>query len=109
MTMQIDAANQRRIDIILSGQEALIGAVTPNLRVVQVTWNENTIFLYFIYDGAFAKEDEEESDRTAAKMQQDFSDNLVQANCLRVDYPEDFPTHPGENCTWLYARKEKCL
>lgn len=105
--MEIDAENQRRLDFILSGQEALIGVVTPNLRVVQMTWDEKNITLYFVYDGAFTKEDEEESKRVAEKMAQDFPEYRVSATCQRVDFPQEFPVLTEKNRTWLYARRER--
>jgi hypothetical protein len=105
--MGIDEQNQRENDIILSGQEALIGVVPPNLRVVEMTWDEKNIHLYFIYDGAFTKEEEDDSKQVAEKMAEDFPESKVSASCERVDFPGEFPVRVEKNRIWLYARRER--
>ena len=106
MAREITPENQKRIDIILSGQEALVGTISPNLRVVEAAWDDNKIGLTFIYDGPFSKEDEEESKNVAAKMGRDFRTIHIEATCLTIDYPNPLPKQEGQNYTWLFARKE---
>ncbi len=106
MAREITPENQKRIDIILSGQEALVGTISPNLRVVEAAWDDNKIVLTFIYDGPFSKEDEEESKKVAAKMGRDFRTIHIEATCLTIDYPNPLPKQEGQNYTWLFARKE---
>lgn len=98
--------NERRVEIILSGQKALVGSVGPNLRNVQVGWTENQIHLYFIYNGAVLKEDIEEAKKVAAKIQQDFPADLVDVTCQQVDYPQSFPIPQYKHYTWLYVLRE---
>lgn len=106
MSREIDALNRKRINIILSGQRALLGTITSKLRIVETVWDEIKITLYFIYDGPFSKENEDQSKLVARIIQQDFMNYTVEAICLRIDYPNDFPARIGKNCTLLYARKE---
>jgi hypothetical protein len=109
MADELSPENQRRIDIILSGQAALVGSVGANLRVVQVTWKETKIHLYFIYDGKFTNEDEEECNKVAERMQRDFSNTNIEVSHLQVDYPQKLPTPLEKQYTWLYARREAPL
>ena len=94
----------QRIKVLLSCQRALLGAVTPNLRQVQVDWKDNHITLYFVYNGDFTEEDIEEAECVATEVIASFPfDYTIETKYLRIDFPQTIGLL-AQAC--VYARKE---
>ncbi len=96
---------ERRIKILLSVQRALLGAIVPNLRRIFLDWNENEIRFYFVFDGDFSEEDQEEMECVAFEVSCDFDDDeKIVTNYLRIPAPEQVH-NMGQAC--VFSRKEK--
>ena len=61
MEQLFDEKTIRRVYVLLSVQNALVGAITSHLRAVKVFWDMHRIDIYFIYDGEIADDDQQES------------------------------------------------
>lgn len=93
------------IDIALSLQRALIGAVTPNLRGVTFGWTYHRIVVRFIYDGEVTIEDLVDAGSVASDVIADFLPPcIIDQECLRFDYPR--PLELLVLRDWAYRRKE---
>ncbi len=102
--MEINDLVWRRISILLSIQRALLGAITPRLRAVSVTWDKNSMVLYFFYDGPISEYDQEESECAATEVLSDFPDDNVETRHIRCDYPQR-PPYQGHGAV-AYVRHE---
>ena len=86
----------RRIEVLLGVQNALLGAITPNLRAVKIYWDMNRIDLYFIYNGPITEEDQEESECAATEVLAQFPDGEFETHHIRCDIPNPLPTVGNE-------------
>ncbi len=86
-----DQETIRQIRVLLSVQKALLGAVTPSLRSVNVSWDMNRIDIYFVYDGEISDMDCEEAECAATEVLANFPDNIVETHHIRCDYPKRTP------------------
>jgi hypothetical protein len=85
---------RRRVKILLAAQKALIGAITPQLRAVNLFWDMKRIDLYFIYDGEISEYDQEESECAATEVLTYFTDGKFETHHITCDYPQEIPL-PG--------------
>src|SRR5437868_13031747 len=80
----------RRGKILLSTERALVGYILPNLRCVVVDWNDNEIFLYFVFDGNFSEDDQKVMEHVAEAVLADFPGGIVKPQFLNIPYPQRF-------------------
>jgi hypothetical protein len=78
-----------QVVFLLDFQEALLGKVTPALRIAagEVNTEQNRLIFYFIYDGPIS---EEENNLAMAAMQEvsvSFSGYQVESHIERIDFP----------------------
>lgn len=91
MEQQFDKETMRMIQVLLSLQRALIGAVTPHLRAVNVSWDMHHIDIYFFYDGEISEDDQEESECAVTEVLANFPDDSMEAHHIRCDFPNKIP------------------
>src|SRR5258708_5912730 len=61
-----------RINAILSLNRALCCEVSPKLRCARINWDNDTVWLYFYYDGDISEEDDESAQCVATEVITDF-------------------------------------
>ena len=79
---------------LLSASRALLGAVTPNLRVVtiKVSAEEKMVKVCFFYDGNISEEDFETANTAITEIISDFPlDYELDDHIERIDYPNAIP------------------
>ncbi|MCH9625163.1 MAG: hypothetical protein S4CHLAM123_03320 [Chlamydiales bacterium] len=79
---------------LIATQHALLGAVTPNLRVVtiKVCLEEKMIKICFFYDGEISEEDFEIANTAITEVISDFPlDYQLDDHIERIDYPNAVP------------------
>lgn len=94
------------LNVLGSIQRALLGAVTPNLRAVDIVIeNEQRFDVIFYYDKEISEDEEELSSLVETEFISDFSEPDYQTNrILRVlQYPNKIP----QNGFLVYKRYEK--
>jgi hypothetical protein len=94
-------------NILLSGQKALLGRITPNLRAVQFIAKDSqskdcqSIELFFNYDKAPSDLERTLVELAKAKIVADFSHLKISSLICNVSYPENLPRRSS-----LYFRYE---
>ncbi|HEX8201392.1 MAG TPA: hypothetical protein VF590_12970 [Isosphaeraceae bacterium] len=99
--LQID----RRIQVLLSVNRALLGEVPPSLRGVTVAWDEHSIEVVAYFDGEIAVEDRESMECVLTEVIADFSPDpeaQYRLDCLR----RDAPARMEPLRAWVYLRRE---
>jgi hypothetical protein len=91
-----------RVKAILEMNRALWGEVSPALRAARIDWNEQTIHLFFYYDGEISEEDHESAECVATEVIASYPEYELQIDVLRWDYPQPVPAS-GE---LVYCRRE---
>lgn len=66
--------NVTESSIRCSLQIALLGAITPNLRAINASFEKNDIRLYFYYENSPSEEEEELSEIVVTELYADFID-----------------------------------
>lgn len=89
-------------ELLLAAQGGLLDAVTPNLRGVAVEWLENTVLVFFYYDGAISDLDQKTASIVSTEVVADFFDADIKERITRLDYPNRLSQHDF----WAYRRKE---
>lgn len=92
-----------RANAILSMNRALWGEVSPALRAAKIKWDEETVHLYFYYDGKISEEDHESAECVATEVISDFPEHKLEIDILRWDYPRPIPQ---EGLETVYHRRE---
>jgi hypothetical protein len=90
---------------LLSAQQALLQAVTPELRavVVDVCKEDDLFYIHFYYDGKVSEKKIDLWECAITEASADFGpDCVLNAGVERVDYPQQIPLH---GC-YAYLRKE---
>ncbi|MGO9672979.1 MAG: hypothetical protein ACLPSF_02220 [Methylocella sp.] len=91
--------------VILSVNRALLGAVSPSLRSVQVEYADNEINIYCFFDGAISEDDSEDMSAAASEVAASFPNHKVYEHCIRADYPTPIkPTDKARHT--VFWRKE---
>lgn len=102
--MKIEQRTLRQ-KVLLSVQQALLGRVTPNLRVVAVGWHTKLIRIHCLFDGVVSDDDhtrmEELARQVIGDFPADFDYQLVVEQCDPGIRPDQKPL--GE---WIYWRYE---
>jgi hypothetical protein len=93
----------RRIQVLLSVNRALLGEVPPALRGVTVGWDEHSIELRAYFDGEIDEEDRESMECVLTEVMADFSaDEQFALDCVR----QDAPARMEALREWVYLRRE---
>lgn len=95
-----------RVDAILSLNRALIGEVFSQLRAAKIQWDDETVSLFFYYDGEISEENQESLECVATEVIADFSYHKLEVNINRCDYPICIPQSEESNIALVYRRKE---
>lgn len=77
-----------RIKLLLSIQRALLGTVTPNLRMVTGEGDNRETRLIFYYDGETSEEINELAEVAATEIISSFSNTTLDFKILRLDAPQ---------------------
>jgi hypothetical protein len=94
-----------QIQLLLSTQRALLDQVEPNLRSVQLDWDDSkeVIYLYFYFDKEVTSENRVSASCIAGEIAGDFSSSVeVLEKCTRIDFPNEIPSHK----LFAFRRKE---
>ncbi len=94
---------EMRVRVLLSMQRALLGAVTPALRGVAVTWNEHRISARFVYDASGDYVDLVQE--TETQVLADFDDDVTTDFTTEVATDRFLPLL-SEHEVWAYRRHE---
>jgi len=70
---------------------------------VVVDWNDEEIFLHFVFDGDFSEDDQKVMAHVAEEVLADFPGGIVKPQFLNIPYPQRFSSLE-QVC--VYARKE---
>jgi hypothetical protein len=96
-------SSQRRSDVLLSIQRALLGEVSPRLRAVTVTFDEKSVAARAYFDGELDDEDRESMSSVETQLLADFpEEHSVTVECHRLDAPAPI----ADDGTWVFARRE---
>jgi len=84
-------------------QRALLGEITLNLRAVTITYEDNRIHFYCVYDGVASEEERENMSCVETELIADFPESVTISHEIR-EVNKDQPIQvPG---IWVFARKE---
>lgn len=98
-----DAENERRCEVLLSIQKALLGEIPPSLRAVTVSWNETDLKFFCYFDGPISEEDKESMSCVETELIADLpEDNNISYDVIRIDAPQRIEAEG----VWVYARRE---
>ncbi len=75
------------VTLLLEIQRALLGIVTPNLRMVTAEGNEEEIHLVFYYHGDIPGKEKEMAEVASAEIVSGFSNQTLNLEIIRVDAP----------------------
>jgi hypothetical protein len=103
MTILSPKEIERRSNIRLSVQKALIGKIPDHLQAVLIDWFEDEIIFYFLYFGEASEADQEDVKSIVQKVEVDFPFNKIQAKFVYVPFGEIFP-EIGQDC--IFCRKQ---
>lgn len=81
---------------------ALWGEVSPVLRAARIKWDNQTVHLFFYYDGEISEQDNESAECVATEFIACYPEYELEVNILRWDYPKQIPNE-GE---LIYLRRE---
>ncbi|HEX4839937.1 MAG TPA: hypothetical protein VFU89_05810 [Rhabdochlamydiaceae bacterium] len=76
---------------LLAGFNALLGEVSPKLRSVNIDWDQNTVYLYFYFDGKVTEEDHESAEMIATETIAKFGEHVLETKIVRIDFPKAIP------------------
>lgn len=95
--------NDRRREVLVEVQQALLGEISRRVRAVAVEYDESRIHLDFFYDGAITGEDREAAACVETELMAVFPESHgITSSTHRRDYPEPIPKEK----TWVFFRKE---
>lgn len=93
----------RKAEVLLALQQALLGEVPANLRVVTVVYDESSIHFDAYFDGEITDDAREAMSRVETEVMALFPEtHTVSHTTIRCDYPQPIP----KDRTWVYCRQE---
>ena len=99
------AMNQRKLIVLVTLQQALLGEVSDRLRAVTVSYDEKSIHFDCYYDGEVMDEDCEAMSYVETELIAAFPDtHEITHKVHRKDFPESIP----KDNAWAFYRKEQC-
>ncbi|MBS0615694.1 MAG: hypothetical protein JSR58_03985 [Verrucomicrobia bacterium] len=93
-----------RIRAILTMNRSLWGEVSPALRASKVSWDNESVFLFFYYDGEISEEDRESAECVATEFISSYPEYNLNVEIVRLDYPLAIPHVEGQEL--IYHRRE---
>lgn len=103
MALQLSQADLDLIELRLSAQRALLGAVTKSLRHVSCDISNGDISMLFVFDGPISERDREGATVACAEIVSDFHGNISE-NLVRIDAPA--PYRDKALRFWIFQRME---
>jgi len=102
---EIEEIYKRRMSVLLSCQQALLGSITPTMRNILVDWDEKTIWFHVIFDGPITEEMRNIVQQVEKKITFDFPppDFSIHTKCSRIDFPERISLQAEQ---YVFSRKE---
>lgn len=95
--------SDRKAEIRLSAQRALLNEVPPTLRAVVLSVEEQSVEVRCYFDGPISEEDRESISCVETEMLADREPHEeVIARCIRLDTPASI----DDSGVWVYARRE---
>lgn len=101
--MSHGSGTEARVRVLLSMQRALLGAVTPTLRGVAVSWTADRIVARFIYDEG--PRDHDLMLKTETEVLADFDESVATDFVVEVE-PAPAPLALSNGEVWVYRRHE---
>jgi len=101
--------SNRRVEILVYTQVALLGEVTPQMRSVDVHWDAKSLLVVFYVDGEPTMATIDSADCVDAELLGRFyADTEVSVEICRIDMPQPID-HSKEKADFavVYARKER--
>lgn len=93
----------RQCQVLLALQQALLGAITANLRAVTVSFTETSIHFEAYFDGEIDNEERETMSLVETEVMALFpSIHATTHDVIRLDAPALIP----KDRAWVYLRKE---
>ena len=81
-----------RVTLLLEIQRAILGRVTPNLRMVTADGNEDEIHLIFYYNDEISEEENEMAEDASTEIISGFSNQTLNLEIIRLASPKKMPT-----------------
>lgn len=95
--------NNRRYQVLVGVQQALLGEVSAHLRAVTVSYDDTSIHLDCYYDGEITDDDREAMSCVETELMAVFPEtHTVTHSVQRRDYPDPIP----KETIWAFFRKE---
>lgn len=97
-----------RTRLLLSIQVALLGAVTHQVRRVEVTWDAEAIHVHVWTDGDPDEDTQDCFGAVDAELTADFDpQKQVHVHLTRCDFPEEIPTQIAKKIARVFSRYEQ--
>lgn len=85
---------------ILYLNRSLFIEVFVSLRAVAISWDVDTLYLYFFCDGEISEDDQYSAECIGTEVIANFSDAQLSENILRWDFPKPIPQDKGIIVYW---------
>ena len=95
--------------MLLSLMRALWGEVSPALRAASIKLDNQTVHVFFFYDGEISDEDQESAECVATEVIASFPNYKLEVDIRRLDYPNPLPYVMGELVYKRREKKAKCM
>lgn len=96
--------NDRKNEVLLEIQQALLGEISSKLRAVIVFYGDNNIHFDCYYDGEILEDDIESMSCVETELISMFPENHEITHAVhRLDYPNPVP----KKGIWVYYRREQ--
>ena len=103
--MELSAAQEHRVRILLVVQTALLGEIRPSVRKVGVGWSDKRISVKMFNEGEPDEDTVESASCVETELMASFPDHEVEVCAVRFDPPK--PIHNVEGIReWVYSRWE---
>jgi hypothetical protein len=95
--------NDRKHQVLVAVQQALLGEVSARLRAVTVAYDKKSIHFECYYDKEITDSDRDAMSCVETELMAIFPEtHTITHNIQRKDYPEPIP----KEMTWTFFRKE---
>ena len=84
-------ANYNRSSLILSVGRALLGEVSPMMRVVMARFGHGGLDIHILVDGEAGDEDRQAARRVGLLVAKDFVELKIRPEIIRLDAPAEIP------------------
>ena len=95
--------NERKCEVLVAMQQALLGAVSSRLRAVTVTFTDTSLQFICYYDQQITDLDKEAISEVETELIAYFPDaHDISYEIVQLDFPKQIP----KDCSWIYYRSE---